>query len=766
MIGNYQYKILNKINNPDDLKKLSLDDLKILKDELRHYIIEIVAKSQGHLGGNLGVIELTIALHYVYNTPFDKIIWDVGHQSYAHKILTGRRDQMNSLRKMGGISGFPSIFESKYDAFGTGHSSTSISAALGMAVAIQLSKNKNKVVAVIGDGAMTGGMAFEALNNVGQLKPNILIILNDNKISIDENVGGLKDYLLDIATSKTYNTTKENVWRLLSKFGKLGPNPTSLVQRIDNALKSIVLHYSNLFEAFGIRYFGPVNGHDIPRLIKTLEQLRTIPGPKLLHIHTQKGKGFALAERNQTAWHAAGNFDKITGEPLNKPHTPQPPKYQDVFGLTILDLAKKNPKIVTITPAMVSGSSLTYMMDEMPDRVFDVGIAEQHAVTFSAGLAKEGYKPFTAIYSTFLQRGYDQLIHDVALQKLNVTFCIDRGGLVGEDGVTHQGVFDIAYLRPIPNIIIAAPMNEEDLRNLLYTVQTKNFGTVAIRYPRGRGVMLDWKTPYKKIPIGKAQKISAENLDEKIGGNFPDDEIGELAATFDEMIKRLKLSFQELNQFSADVSHELRTPLTVLQGEVEVALRGDRTKEEYVKVLKSNLEEIKRLHRIVESLLFLSKAESGKILYKLKELDALELILTIYSTVKSIADEKNIKIEIDGIPGIIIKGDEDLLVQMFYNVIHNAIKYNKKGGKVSISIKDYENRVDFIIKDTGQGIPENQLKQIFHRFYRTDKSRARKEGGFGLGLNIVKKIADIHNATINVESTVNKGTTFIISFPK
>jgi 1-deoxy-D-xylulose-5-phosphate synthase len=508
MIGNYQYKILNKINNPDDLKKLSLDDLKILKDELRHYIIEIVAKSQGHLGGNLGVIELTIALHYVYNTPFDKIIWDVGHQSYAHKILTGRRDQMNSLRKMGGISGFPSIFESKYDAFGTGHSSTSISAALGMAVAIQLSKNKNKVVAVIGDGAMTGGMAFEALNNVGQLKPNILIILNDNKISIDENVGGLKDYLLDIATSKTYNTTKENVWRLLSKFGKLGPNPTSLVQRIDNALKSIVLHYSNLFEAFGIRYFGPVNGHDIPRLIKTLEQLRTIPGPKLLHIHTQKGKGFALAERNQTAWHAAGNFDKITGEPLNKPHTPQPPKYQDVFGLTILDLAKKNPKIVTITPAMVSGSSLTYMMDEMPDRVFDVGIAEQHAVTFSAGLAKEGYKPFTAIYSTFLQRGYDQLIHDVALQKLNVTFCIDRGGLVGEDGVTHQGVFDIAYLRPIPNIIIAAPMNEEDLRNLLYTVQTKNFGTVAIRYPRGRGVMLDWKTPYKKIPIGKAQKIS------------------------------------------------------------------------------------------------------------------------------------------------------------------------------------------------------------------------------------------------------------------
>ena len=508
MVESSQYKILSRINYPEDLKKLSLEELQILNDELRHYIIEIVAKSQGHLGGNLGVVELTIALHYVYNTPVDKIIWDVGHQSYAHKILTGRRDKMDSLRKMGGVSGFPSIFESEYDAFGTGHSSTSISAALGMAVANRLSESKNKVVAVIGDGAMTGGMAFEALNNVGQLKPNILIILNDNKISIDANVGGLKDYLLDIATSKTYNATKENVWRLLTKFGKVGPNPTNLVQRIDNALKSIVLHYSNLFEAFGIRYFGPVNGHDIPRLVKTLEQLRTIPGPKLLHIHTHKGKGFALAERNQTAWHAAGNFDKITGESLDKSNEPKPQKYQDVFGHTILDLAKKNDKIVAVTPAMASGSSLTYMMDEMPHRVFDVGIAEQHAVTFSAGLAKEGYKPFTAIYSTFLQRGYDQLIHDVALQRLNVTFCIDRGGLVGEDGVTHQGVFDIAYLRPIPNMIIAAPMNEEDLRNLLYTAQTEDLGTVAIRYPRGRGVMLDWETPYKKLPIGKAQEVS------------------------------------------------------------------------------------------------------------------------------------------------------------------------------------------------------------------------------------------------------------------
>jgi 1-deoxy-D-xylulose-5-phosphate synthase len=508
MVESSQYKILSRINYPEDLKKLSLEELQILNDELRHYIIEIVAKSQGHLGGNLGVVELTIALHYVYNTPVDKIIWDVGHQSYAHKILTGRRDKMDSLRKMGGVSGFPSIFESEYDAFGTGHSSTSISAALGMAVANRLSESKNKVVAVIGDGAMTGGMAFEALNNVGQLKPNILIILNDNKISIDANVGGLKDYLLDIATSKTYNATKENVWRLLTKFGKVGPNPTNLVQRIDNALKSIVLHYSNLFEAFGIRYFGPVNGHDIPRLVKTLEQLRTIPGPKLLHIHTQKGKGFALAERNQTAWHAAGNFDKITGESLDKSNEPKPQKYQDVFGHTILDLAKKNDKIVAITPAMASGSSLTYMMDEMPHRVFDVGIAEQHAVTFSAGLAKEGYKPFTAIYSTFLQRGYDQLIHDVALQRLNVTFCIDRGGLVGEDGVTHQGVFDIAYLRPIPNMVIAAPMNEEDLRNLLYTAQIEDLGTVAIRYPRGRGVMLDWETPYKKLPVGKAQEVS------------------------------------------------------------------------------------------------------------------------------------------------------------------------------------------------------------------------------------------------------------------
>ncbi len=501
-----KYKVLSKISYPADLKSLTIDELEILKDEIRDYIIDVVSKNAGHLGGNLGAVELTIALHYVFNAPYDKIIWDVGHQSYGHKILTGRKDVFPTIRTFGGISGFPSIFESEYDAFGTGHSSTSISAALGMAVAAKLKGEEDRnIIAVIGDGAMTGGMAFEALNNTGQLKPNMLIVLNDNKMSIDVNVGGLKDYLTDISTSKTYNKVKDNVWRLLSKFGE---TPAEIVAKIDNALKSVVLNYSNLFEAFSIRYFGPIDGHDIPRLIKTLEQLKDIPGPKLLHLRTVKGKGFKPAEENQTAFHAGGNFDKITGKPLKKSDEPQPPKYQDVFGETIIELAEKNPKIVGITPAMPTGSSLIKMMNVMPDRAFDVGIAEQHAVTFSAGLASMGLKPYCTIYSTFLQRGYDQLIHDVALQKLNVVFCIDRAGIVGEDGSTHQGVFDLAYLRPIPNMIISAPMNEKELRDLMYTAQADDYGPFAIRYPRGRGVMIDWRTPFEKLEIGKAKLVS------------------------------------------------------------------------------------------------------------------------------------------------------------------------------------------------------------------------------------------------------------------
>ena len=503
------YKILSKINEPEDLKQLELNELEQLKEELRDYIIDVVSKNAGHLGGNLGVIELTIALLYVFEPPYDKIIWDVGHQSYGYKILTGRKNVFPTIRQLNGISGFPSIFESKFDAFGTGHSSTSLSAALGMAIASELKGEKDrKIIAVIGDGAMTGGMAFEALNNAGQLKPNMLIILNDNRMSIDVNVGALKNYLIDISTSQTYNKVKDKVWNLINK---LGEPPKEAIKKIDSALKSIILNYSNLFEGFGIRYFGPIDGHNLPQLIKILQQLKDINGPKILHIKTIKGKGYKPAEENQTQFHGYGFFDKSTGKPIEASNKPVPPKYQDVFGHTIIELAEKNEKIVGITPAMPTGSSLIYMMKKMPKRAFDVGIAEQHAVTFSAGLASLGLKPYCTIYSTFLQRAYDQIIHDVALQKLNVVFCIDRGGLVGEDGGTHQGVFDMAFLRPIPNIIISAPMNEKELRDLMFTAQTENYGPFAIRYPRGRGVMIDWKTPFEKIKIGKAKKISDGN---------------------------------------------------------------------------------------------------------------------------------------------------------------------------------------------------------------------------------------------------------------
>ncbi|MBU8893462.1 MAG: 1-deoxy-D-xylulose-5-phosphate synthase [Bacteroidales bacterium] len=501
--------LLNNILFPEDLKKLDLADLPALSGELRQFIIDIVSSNPGHFGASLGVVELTVALHYVFNTPYDRIIWDVGHQAYGHKILTGRREEFHTNRKHGGISGFPKISESPYDSFGVGHSSTSISAALGMAKAAAFKKEEDRnVVAVIGDGSMTAGLAFEGLNNAGIEKTNLLVILNDNNMAIDPNVGALKEYLLDITTSKTYNKLKTDVWHLLGHLNKLGHNYRKLAQQIDNAVKSFLLKQSNLFESLNFRYFGPVDGHDAVYLAKILGDLKDIKGPKLLHVITQKGKGFKQAELDQTIWHAPGKFNKSTGEILKiKSDKPLPPKYQDVFGHTILELAKLNDRIVGITPAMPTGSSLNIMMKEMPERTFDVGIAEQHAVTFSAGLAIEGMLPYCNIYSSFMQRAYDQVIHDVAIQNLSVVFCLDRGGVVGEDGATHHGVYDLAYMRSIPGIIVSAPMNEEELRNLMFTAQLENKGPFSIRYPRGRGVMPEWETPFKEIPVGKGRVI-------------------------------------------------------------------------------------------------------------------------------------------------------------------------------------------------------------------------------------------------------------------
>ncbi len=502
--------LLYNINSPEELRKLKKSDLKKVCADLRNFIIDIVSKNGGHFGASLGVVELTVALHYVFETPHDLIVWDVGHQAYGHKILTGRRDVFHTNRKHKGISGFPKRDESIYDTFGVGHSSTSIGACLGMSVASKLQKNYTKQhIAVIGDGALTGGQAFEALNHAGIENSNLIIILNDNCMSIDPNVGALKEYLLKISTSKTYNKLKDDIWELLGKLSTIGDSAKSIVKKVEQAFKGVLLKHSNYFESLNFRYFGPIDGHNLELLTNTLEDLKKIPGPKILHCLTVKGKGYQLAEDNQTKWHAPGLFDKDSGKiNINPNPNNSKSKYQDVFGKTIIELAKKNKKIVGITPAMPSGSSLRYMMEEMPDRAFDVGIAEQHAVTFSAGLAAEGLIPFCNIYSTFLQRGYDQLIHDVAIQKLPVIFCIDRAGLVGEDGATHQGVFDLAYLRCIPNMIISAPLNEVELRNLMYTAQLTNKFPFAIRYPRGKGVLENWNKPFKKIEIGKGQMIS------------------------------------------------------------------------------------------------------------------------------------------------------------------------------------------------------------------------------------------------------------------
>ena len=506
--------ILGSIDSPAELKSVKREDLQQVVDELRQYIIDNVSLYGGHFGASLGVVELTVALHYIFNAPYDQLVWDVGHQAYGHKILTGRRDQFFSNRKYNGLSGFPNRGESEYDSFGVGHSSTSISAALGMAIAAKYKGELDrKVVAIIGDGAMTAGLAFEGMNHAGVADTDLLIVLNDNCMSIDPNVGALKEYLTDITTSQTYNKLKDDIWKALGKLPVGGQFSREMASKIEHSVKSFVNKSSNLFEALKLRYFGPIDGHNITKLIDTLNDLKNIPGPKLLHILTVKGKGYALAETDQTKWHAPGLFDKITGEIYKKKYeTVQPPKYQDVFGHTIIELAEKNDKIFGITPAMPSGSSLKFMMEKMPHRAIDVGICEQHAVTLSAGMATQGLKVFCNIYSTFMQRAYDQLVHDVAIQDLPVIFCLDRAGLVGEDGPTHHGAYDIAYTRCIPNMIVSAPMNESELRNLMYTAQLDSTThPFVIRYPRGEGVMPEWETPFEEIKIGQARKLKDGN---------------------------------------------------------------------------------------------------------------------------------------------------------------------------------------------------------------------------------------------------------------
>jgi 1-deoxy-D-xylulose-5-phosphate synthase len=502
--------LLAQIDNPADLKKLSKDQMAQVAEELRQYIIDVVSVYGGHFGASLGVVELSVALHYVFNTPYDQLVWDVGHQAYGHKILTGRRDAFPTNRKYHGLSGFPKRSESEYDTFGVGHSSTSISAALGMAMASQYKGETDRQhVAVIGDGAMTAGISFEAMNHAGFAKSNVIIILNDNNMSIDQNVGALKEYLTDITTSHTYNKVKDDVWKLLGKLPVGKTFSRAMATKLTEGLKGMVSSSSNLFEALNLRYFGPIDGHNVTKLVETLQDLRDIPGPKLLHIKTVKGKGYELAEKDQTKWHAPGLFDKVTGEIMKKTFDiPQPPKYQDVFGHTIIELAEKNDKIMGVTPAMPSGCSLKFMMDKMPDRAFDVGICEQHAVTLSAGMATQGLRVFCNIYSSFMQRAYDMVIHDVAIQKLPVIFCLDRAGLVGEDGPTHHGCYDIAYMRSIPHMIVSAPMNEAELRDLMYTAQLeKNQLPFSIRYPRGEGTMPEWRTEMKEIKIGTGRKL-------------------------------------------------------------------------------------------------------------------------------------------------------------------------------------------------------------------------------------------------------------------
>lgn len=506
--------ILSKVDLPEDLKNLTEEELQVLASDVRRCIIDVVATNHGHLASSLGVVELSIALHYVFNTPYDKLVWDVGHQAYPHKILTGRKKEFHTNRKLNGISGFPKISESEYDAFGVGHSSTSISAALGMAEASRLKGEIDRQhIAIIGDGSMTAGMAMEALNNAGVSNSNILVILNDNGIAIDPSVGAIHKYLTDVSTSKAYNRLKDDIWNMLGKMDKLGLASQKIASKIDSAIKTTLLKSSNMFESMNFRYFGPVNGHNLPRLVKVLSDLKDIPGPKVLHIITKKGKGLATAELDPITFHAPGTFNSKTGELIKSgvKSNALPPKFQDVFGKTLLELAEQDDKIVGITPAMPTGSSFNFMMGKFPERVFDVGIAEQHAVTFAAGLAASGMIPFCNIYSSFMQRAYDQVVHDVALQKLPVVFCLDRAGLVGEDGPTHHGVFDLAYFRGIPNMIVAAPLDEWELRHMMNTAKDYKKGPFSIRFPRGRGEKVDWNCVMEKVEIGRGRQLRAGN---------------------------------------------------------------------------------------------------------------------------------------------------------------------------------------------------------------------------------------------------------------
>lgn len=502
------YNLLNNIQFPEDLRRLSVEELPEVCKELRKDIIEKVSCNPGHFAASLGTVELTVALHYVFNTPYDRIVWDVGHQAYGHKMLTGRREAFTTNRKFKGIRPFPSPEESDYDTFACGHASNSISAALGMAVAAERKGEKDRhVVAVIGDGSMSGGLAFEGLNNVSSTPNNLLIILNDNDMSIDRSVGGMKQYLFNLTTSNRYNQLRFKTSKLLFRMGVLNEERRKTLIRFANSLKSIAAQQQNIFEGMNIRYFGPVNGHDVKNIARILRDIKEMKGPKILHLHTVKGKGFEPAERNPGVWHAPGRFDPATGERLQADTSHLPPRFQDVFGETLVELARQNPRIVGVTPAMPSGCSMNKLMEVMPDRAFDVGIAEGHAATFSGGMAKEGLQPFCNIYSAFMQRAYDNVIHDIALLRLPVVLCLDRAGLVGEDGPTHHGVFDLAYFRPIPNLTITSPMDEHELRRLMYTAQLPDRGPFVIRYPRGRGVLTEWRCPLEEVPVGKGRRL-------------------------------------------------------------------------------------------------------------------------------------------------------------------------------------------------------------------------------------------------------------------
>ncbi|MBO5380957.1 MAG: 1-deoxy-D-xylulose-5-phosphate synthase [Bacteroides sp.] len=507
-----KHSLLDTLHNPKELRKLDMEQLPEVCKELREDIIKEVSCNPGHFAASLGTVELTVALHYIYNTPYDRIVWDVGHQAYGHKILTGRRDSFSTNRKLGGIKPFPSPEESEYDTFACGHASNSISAALGMAVAAKHKGETDRhVVAVIGDGSMSGGLAFEGLNNAASTPNNMLIILNDNDMSIDRSVGGMKQYLLNLTTSNRYNQLRFKAYKALCKVGIMNEKRRKTMLRFNNSLKSIVAQQQNIFEGMDIRYFGPIDGHNVKKLAQVLHDIKDLDGPKILHLHTTKGKGFEPAEKNPGVWHAPGKFDPDTGERIVSDTSGLPPRYQDVFGETLLELAEQNPNIVGVTPAMPSGCSMNILMKEMPNRAYDVGIAEGHAATFSGGLAKEGLQPFCNIYSSFMQRAYDHVIHDIALLKLPVVLCLDRAGLVGEDGPTHHGAFDLAYFRTIPNMTISSPMNEHELRRLMYTAQLPDKGPFVIRYPRGRGVLTDWKCPLEAIPVGKGRKLKEGN---------------------------------------------------------------------------------------------------------------------------------------------------------------------------------------------------------------------------------------------------------------